>query len=152
WNVHSSKHETRRVVQSFIDGKEVYGITIKESGKLIGSIGIHRTKPSKTVRHNAQRELGYALHPDYWNNGYMTEAVGIIVSYCFHTLKLDCIWCGHFEGNLRSKRVIEKAGFKHEFSVNKILLSLNNEERLHHYYRLMKKDYWNRSEGYEYEF
>lgn len=56
-------------------------------------------------------EIAYNLHPDYWGNGYMPEAVNEAMNYLFG-LGFDNIICAYDEGNIKSKRVIEKLGFK----------------------------------------
>lgn len=56
-------------------------------------------------------ELAYNLHPAYWGQGYMPEAVLCAMDYLFGTLQFDNILCGYDEGNVKSKRVIEKLGF-----------------------------------------
>ena len=57
-------------------------------------------------------EIAYNLHPNYWGHGYMPEAVKEAMKYLFD-LGFDSIVCAYDEGNVKSKRVIEKLGFKH---------------------------------------
>ena len=45
------------------------------------------------------------------DNGYMTEAVKALCSYCFNQLRYDYLTCGYFEGNHKSKGVMERCGF-----------------------------------------
>lgn len=56
-------------------------------------------------------ELSFNLHPDYWGNGYMPEAVVCVMDYLFRVLHFENILCGYDEGNVKSKRLIEKLGF-----------------------------------------
>ena len=56
-------------------------------------------------------EIGYNLHPNYWGNGYMKEATVAVLDY-FFSLGYDKIYCGYSEGNVKSKRAMEKIGFK----------------------------------------
>ena len=37
----------------------------------------------------------------------------VIKSWCFDTLGYDFLTCSHFDWNTRSKRVIEKTGFRY---------------------------------------
>lgn len=53
----------------------------------------------------------------------------------------DLIWCGHFNFNSNSKRVIEKCGFKYIFSITQKLKLLDNKEVTNLYYCMFKSDY-----------
>lgn len=54
-------------------------------------------------------EVGYALHPDYWNHGYATEALTAMIEELFR-LGFPTVRAGHFEENPASGRVMEKSG------------------------------------------
>lgn len=56
-------------------------------------------------------ELGYALLPKYYNNGYATEALGGMIDH-LKTLGYKEIKAGAFEENPASLRVMEKCGMK----------------------------------------
>ena len=58
------------------------------------------------------REIGYVLSKDFWGKGLMSEAVKEAIKYTFEKLLADVIWCGHFDINDRSRRVVEKCGFR----------------------------------------
>lgn len=113
WPPHENKETTLKILEAFMDttDKEVRAIVYKEYGKVIGSIGIHHDSLRKSVN---SKSLGYVLSHDYWGKGIMTEAVQEIIKYMFEDMKLDIISCCHYPFNTRSKRVIEKAGFKYE--------------------------------------
>jgi ribosomal-protein-alanine N-acetyltransferase len=59
-------------------------------------------------------QIGYELHPDFWGNGLMTEAVRAIVACGHETFRLNRIDAWTLPGNAASDRVLEKAGFRHE--------------------------------------
>lgn len=54
-------------------------------------------------------ELGYLIHPDHHNQGYMTEALVAVFPALFQMGFREVI-CGAFEHNRASLRVMEKAG------------------------------------------
>ena len=61
-------------------------------------------------------ELGYVIHPDFHNRGYMTGALKTAIDELF-ALNYERVICGAFEGNKASQRVMEKAGMtKIEFT------------------------------------
>lgn len=58
--------------------------------------------------------LGYKLSEKYSGNGYMTEALEKIVEIAFYELKLHRIEANIMPHNLRSRKSIERLGFKEE--------------------------------------
>ncbi len=58
-------------------------------------------------------ELGYWLSPKFEGNGYMTEAAKAVTDFSFNNLDLHKIIVMHVYENDKSKRVIEKSGFRH---------------------------------------
>ena len=58
---------------------------------------------------NGMIEVGYALHPDYWNCGYATEALTAVIGELFQ-LGFTTVRAGFFEQNPASGRVMEKSG------------------------------------------
>lgn len=136
WLPHKSIEESREVIQHFVKEEDVYAITLKTTGKVIGSIGIHDKSPDETIKHKKQREVGYVLNPDFWGQGYMPEAVEAVKRHCFETLKVDILWCGHFVGNSQSKRVIEKTGFAYQFTKDTILPKMDNQVVKTMFYKL----------------
>ena len=57
-------------------------------------------------------EIGYWISEDYWNKGICTEALKILIKYCFEVKKYNVIWGTYFVDNLASGRVMEKCGFE----------------------------------------
>lgn len=111
WPAHTSIEETKGILERFIHSDEVLAITEKASGKLVGSIGLHR---GGLGQHNRARELGYVLAKPSWGQGYMTEAALRMLRYGFEELDLLVIHCSHYPFNDRSRRVIEKLGFRYD--------------------------------------
>lgn len=77
---------------------------------LVGVIGIDRMKD--VFRHTGY--LGYWIGEAYWGKGIATEAVKLMTTYGFETMKLTKIQAGVFDFNKPSMRVLEKAGFELE--------------------------------------
>ncbi len=55
-------------------------------------------------------ELGYAIHEDYRNRGYMTEAVKALVDWAFTHESCDRVTAETLRENIASQRVLQKAG------------------------------------------
>ena len=56
-------------------------------------------------------EVGYAIHPHYWNQGYATEALRAGIAYFFEK-GFSEVYAGAFKINTASLKVMEKAGMK----------------------------------------
>ena len=114
WNHHKSIEESREVLRMFIEGKNVFAIVDKKSGKVIGSVGI-KDPDEVTVSHFPDaniKEIGYVLAKDFWGKGLMPEAVNAVKDYLFGELDYDFLICGYYDFNEQSKRVQTKCGFK----------------------------------------
>ena len=59
-------------------------------------------------------EIGYRLHPDYWNRGLITEAARAVRDHAFVNLKLPRVISLIHPENTASRRVAEKNGMKVE--------------------------------------
>ena len=108
------------------------------SGKVIGSAGFVGTHREELP--GPDDELGYALHPGYWGRGLIPEAARELLRWGFEELGLRTIWCGHYEGNLKSRRVIEKCGFVYRFS-QETDVPLMGERRLTHFFALTREEW-----------
>lgn len=111
WKPHESVEESLEIINSFIAADETWAVTLKDSGKIIGALGLHRDK--KRGPENI-RELGYVLSEPYWGKGLMVEAAKRALRFGFEELELEMISVYHFPFNCQSKRVIEKLGFSFE--------------------------------------
>ena len=121
WKPHESIEESRDILHHFIEEREVWAICEKQSGKVIGSIGLHRD--SKRRRNfNQCRMMGYVLSKAYWGQGLMTEAAKEVLRHAFEDLGLEMVTISHFSYNQRSARVIEKLGFHREGILRKAFL------------------------------
>lgn len=91
------------------DGKlSNFAITLKDSGQLIGAIGLHIN-----ARFN-RAELGYWIGVPHWNKGYCTEAAQAMIKHGFEDQKLHRIFAHYFSTNAASGKVMEKISMKYE--------------------------------------
>lgn len=88
----------------------MWGITLKEApGKMIGTICFWNIKPA-----NFRAELGYVLHPAYWGQGIMKEAIISVLEYGFAKMELHSVEAMIVPENTASGYVLEKTGFVKE--------------------------------------
>lgn len=111
WNHHEDLQESQRILKLFIEGKKTFALELKQSRKVVGSLGIEMLDPDPVEGDQYGREIGYVLSKKYWGQGLMPEAVKAVIQYCFEVLGYDYLTCGHFVRNDRSRRVVEKSGF-----------------------------------------
>lgn len=112
WPVHRSIEESREIIRTVFSAPETYAIVLRSTGEPIGSAAIKSGDHlSPSLKPLGGAELGYWLAEPYWGQGLMTEAVGVLIDRAFNTLGYNTLWCGYYEGNRRSCRVMEKCGF-----------------------------------------
>ena len=115
WMHHKNAEESQAVLERFISNDRTFAIVFKENKKVIGSLGIERYGMEKSLSeffNYTGSELGFVLSKDYWGKGIMPEALMAVIDHLFNVLDLDFLTCGHYDFNIRSKRVQEKCGFK----------------------------------------
>lgn len=142
WKPHQDKEESKSFIKFALQKREfhqpgIYAIIYKKKQKMIGTIEIHSYKEFKG-------ELGFVLHPKYWNKGFATEAAKAIIVYGFEVLGLRRLAYGHFLFNDASKRVCEKLEFTYEGTlrnkylqyngdvIDEAIYSITSEEFYHH--------------------
>jgi ribosomal-protein-serine acetyltransferase len=90
-----------------------------QSGAGIQLAGFHRINADFVIRTALDLtdeadvyETGFWISPKYAGQGMATEAANAAIRYAFGHLGAKAISTGHFDGNERSRRVIEKLGFE----------------------------------------
>lgn len=118
WVPHENVDKSKEIIQLFIKDNDTWAICLKETGKVIGSIGMH---PDKKRNYDSEKVkmLGYVLSEEYWGQGIMAEACKEVIRFAFEELCLEILSVYHFSTNTQSKRVIEKLGFKYEGTLRK---------------------------------
>ena len=88
----------------------VFGIAL--NGQIIGFMNDVEMK-------NGTIEVGYVIHPRYHNLGYATEGLVALIDH-LHFKGFHTVVAGFFEGNLASRRVMEKAGMTQTEQIDEI--------------------------------
>lgn len=86
----------------------LFAITLKESGHLVGGMGLSVTKRCRRA------ELGYWIGKPFWNQGYATEAGRAVIKFGFEDWSLHKIESSYLSRNPASGRVMQKLGFVQE--------------------------------------
>jgi ribosomal-protein-alanine N-acetyltransferase len=110
WNTHENTDVTREWLASCeecMDDKDAYnwGIVIRDTGELIGSIGASKSKEDDRYT------VGYCIGRKYWRNGYTPEALRCMLDYLVTKEGIHHFVADHAVMNPASGAVMMKAGF-----------------------------------------
>ena len=138
WPPHTSVDNSREIIRTVLSAPETYAVCLKENGKPIGSVGLHR---NDLAEKDDEYELGYWIGKPFWGQGLIPEASRELLRYAFEDLGMNRIWCGYYDGNEKSRRVQEKLGFVFHHTTEGLEVKLLNEIRTGHS-SLMTKERW----------
>ena len=138
WPPHTSVENSREIIRTVLSAPETYAVCLKENGKPIGSVGLHR---NDLAERGDEYELGYWIGKPFWGQGLIPEASRELLRYAFEDLGMNRIWCGYYDGNEKSRRVQEKLGFVFNHTTEGLEVKLLNEIRTGHS-NLMTKERW----------
>lgn len=141
WPPHQNVAESYNIIKNVFNKPECYAICLKENNIAIGAIELKLKGYTDMTDREDECELGYWIGKPFWNHGYMSEAVQEILHHAFTDLQMTTVWCGYYDGNLRSARVQEKAGFSYHHSCNEVSVPLMNEVRVGHT-NVLTKERW----------
>ena len=148
WNPHVSLRDTHEFIDSIMHKRKLgqpgpWMIVYRENNAVIGSVEIH------TLNHY-KGEIGFVLHPDYWRQGLMSEAVKAAMVVAFEGFKLSRLSYMHFLNNKASEALraslgfqvegIKRKGFKHADGriLDEIVSSYTDDDYFFNYDRVFK--------------
>lgn len=114
WDVHRTLADSLSFVRGIIDKYEMgqvaeWCVQEKSTSRMIGTCGFVHMDGE-----HSRAEIGYALGRRSWGQGYASEAVQAVVKLAFAQLKLNRLEARCMLANAASRRVLEKAGLRHE--------------------------------------
>lgn len=86
-----------------------WGVARCEDDRIIGTCTLYHIDTN-----NRRAEIGYALGSEYWGNGYMREALTLLINFCFSNLNLNRLEADVDPQNISSIKVLERLGFQKE--------------------------------------
>ena len=146
WPPHKSREESLEIIRTVFAAPSVFAMALRETGRVVGSVGFVDGHPAGLCPGCPDDELGYALAPDCWGRGLVPEASKAVLEYGFTQLGLRRIWCGHYAGNWRSARCMDKCGFRYAFA-RPTRAALLGEDRQTYYYLLTEEAWRGRISG-----
>lgn len=138
WKPHEDVRESRKIIDELFRSNETWALVEKESGRIVGSIGLEQDKYRPEIR---SREMGYSLGKAYWGRGYMTEAAKRLIHYAFEELKLEILMIRTGDANLRSRRVIDKCGFTYEGTLRRAYRLYDGRLREVRCYSMLREEF-----------
>ena len=138
WLPHTSVEKSREIICTVFSAPETYAVCLKSDGKPIGCVGLHR---NDIAEEDDEYELGYWIGKPFWGQGLIPEASLELLRHAFRDLGMKRIWCGHYDSNAKSRRVMEKLGFSYHHTTEGIELEELGEIRTGHVL-LMTKERW----------
>jgi ribosomal-protein-alanine N-acetyltransferase len=111
-SIETAKERIKFVIEQYESGNQIqdYAIEEKESGRVVGSIGIVRY----SEKNMGELEIGYILRPQARGNGYMTEALKGMFKHIKENGLAKRIVLKHDVENVKSGNVMKRAGMTFE--------------------------------------
>lgn len=141
WYVHKSVENSLEVIKTVLNGPETYAVCLKEDNLAIGSAGIMVGSEANIELPDTEGEIGYWIGVPFWGRGLIPEAVRELIRRSFEELGLQRLWCGYYDGNVKSKRAMEKCGFVYDHTRENVYCPLLDEVRIEHFTALTKERY-----------
>jgi len=138
WKPHESEKESKKIIKSIFIPGGVWKIVLRNEEIIVGTIGFVEDKRRPDID---SKELGYSLDEEFWNMGIMTEAAEAVLDYAFNTMQLEIVSITTGSNNYRSRRVIEKLGFKYEGTERYAYRIYDNTVRDLRCYSIFKKEW-----------
>ena len=83
----------------------------KTEGQPIGAMGYGPSCECDLPAREGEPLIGYWVAKPYWNQGFCTEALRLMLDHIRQTTDIKSLISGHFVDNPASGRVMEKCGF-----------------------------------------
>lgn len=142
WLPHVDVNYSRAVIRTIFARDEVYAICLKGGGnEPVGSIGLTLDGSVERPIGEKEAELGFWIGYPFWGQGLVTEAAKEMLRHGFEDIGLERILCGYFQGNIRSKRVQEKCGFRHLYTNETSKVIMLGETRVEHFGAITRAEF-----------
>ena len=112
WEPHKNVEESLQIIRTIFGGDHMWAIELKETGEPIGCVGYLPSSASNLKIAENECEVGYWIARPHWGKGFCTEAMLMVVDFCFYGKGFDSLWGCFFPSNQASGRVMEKCGFR----------------------------------------
>ena len=111
WPPHQSVEESLETIRNIFSADGMWAVVLKKTDEVIGCVGYLTADNSNLDIKGDECEVGYWIARPYWGMGICTEALRLVVDYCFNEKGFSTLWGDFFPDNPASGRVMEKCGF-----------------------------------------
>ena len=111
WPPHKSVEESLNIIRTVFNTDTMWAVEWKVTGEAIGCVGYLPASASNLKIADDQAEVGYWIAHPYWGQGICTEAMRLVIDYCFRVKRFSVLWGDYFPENPASGKVMEKCGF-----------------------------------------
>ncbi|MBO4268215.1 MAG: GNAT family N-acetyltransferase [Bacteroidaceae bacterium] len=111
WPPHKSVEESLEIIRTVFNTDTMWAVVWKETGEAIGCAGYLPASHSNLAIAETECEVGYWIARPYWGKGICTEALRLVIDYCFSEKGFTVLWGDYFPENPASGRVMAKCGF-----------------------------------------
>ena len=137
---YTTKDEVRELLEKYINSYERldyyrWAVIEKDSNFCIGQIAIFLVDNK-----NHFCEIEYALGRKFHRKGYATEAVRLILDFCFNKINFHKVQVCHKKGNIASQGVIRKCDFTYEGTLRDFFF-IDGKYVNRLYYSMLKDEY-----------
>ena len=138
--VYTTKEEVKELLDKYIGSYEKpnyyrWAIIEKKDQICVGQIAIFLVDDK-----NHFCEIEYCLGSLFHRKGYATEAVKLILDYCFNQINFHKVQVCHKEGNIASQGVIRKCNFIYEGTLRDFFF-MDGKYVNRLYYSMLKDEY-----------
>lgn len=116
-------------IRYLVEAKNNYAVVQKESGKVIGTIGLNEDADDDPD----VRNVGIRLLEPYWNQGLMSEALESVFQNTDISVKEFSYLCR--ADDKRSQHIAEKFGFQYVKTFYNVQKNPTDEKKDFYYYR-----------------
>ncbi len=146
WPTHTSVKMSEEYITFLLDryprpSTYDWAITLKDEGRLVGSIGVVDIKEATECVH-----VGYCIGKQWWNRGITSEAFARVIRFLMDEVKVNRIDSRHDPKNPNSGRVMKKCGLRYEGTLRES--DINNKGLCDaDWYGLLRREYLTKTEG-----
>ncbi|MBR6902935.1 MAG: GNAT family N-acetyltransferase [Clostridia bacterium] len=140
WEPHSSIEQSREIINKVLSAPNTFAVCLKTDNRAIGCATLMVGEKSNIGLPEDEGEIGYWIGEPFWGQGIIPEAVREVLKYGFRELNLQKIWCGYFDGNIKSKRVQEKCGFIYRYTKENVPCAIKGLLRTEHISSITKEE------------
>lgn len=111
WPPHKSLDESFNIIKTIFNCDTMWAVQLKDSSEAIGCIGYLPPECSNIKIGATEAEVGYWIARPFWSQGICSEALKVLIDYCFNEKGFIALWGTYFIDNPHSGRVMSKCGF-----------------------------------------